>query len=245
MTPTRPLAPRLRALLIGAVGLALAACTSHAPGQVVPVPEVPVLAPEVAARYAALVDGGVQIPAVPARLLTPGKIRQEVEFWTGEKPGTIIVDPWERYLYFVKSGNRAIRYAVAVGDQGRAFAGEGHIPYSRDWPSWKPTENMIADFPDVYGPLRDGMEGGLWNPLGARALYIHQGNQDTFYRVHGTSDMEAIGQATTAGCIRMFHQDVIELEQLYRSGARIIVRTEAERGKGTMPAEPWPIAAAG
>lgn len=223
-----------RTFIVAAVLLA-GACTT-APEQVTPAPPPqPQVAPEVAQRYAARVDGGNEIPAVPAKYLTDRNIRREVDYWADEKPGTIIVDPWDRFLYFILPDDRAIRYGVAVGDDGRAFAGEGHIPYSRDWPSWRPTDNMIKEFPDLYGPLRDGMEGGVQNPMGARALYIHQGNKDTLYRIHGTSDMGAIGQATTAGCIRMFHQDVIELEQLYRSGARVIVRTEAERGKGTVP----------
>ncbi|AGT11188.1 L,D-transpeptidase [Paracoccus aminophilus] len=225
--------PRLfrRSALVATL-LLLAACAS--PPQPEPPPAAPQLPPEVAAHYAGLVDAGIEIPAVPAKYLADRNIRREVDYWSDEKPGTVIVDPWQRFLYYVQPGNRAIRYGVAVGDEGRAFAGTAHIPYSRDWPSWIPTENMIREFPDVYGPLRKGMEGGLMNPLGARALYLHKGNRDTFYRIHGTTDMASIGNATSAGCIRMFHQDVIELERLVRSGARVVVLTEEESGKGTV-----------
>lgn len=224
--------PIARMVSVAVLVLTLAACAQpHAP---VAAPE-PVLAPEVATHYGALQDGGIEVPAVPVRYLSDRNIRREVDYWTEEPPGTVVVDPWQRFLYYVQPGNRAIRYGVAVGDEGRAFSGTAHIPYSRDWPGWRPTDNMIREFPDQYGPLRDGMEGGLDNPLGARALYLHQGNRDTFYRIHGTSDMGSIGNATSAGCIRMFHQDVIELETLVRSGARVVVLTEAESGKGTAP----------
>lgn len=222
-----------RGPLLAALLMTFAACAAPPPEPASP-PE-PELPSEVAMHYAALVDGGIEIPAVPTRYLTDRNIRREVDYWTGEPPGTIIVDPWQRFLYYVQPGNRAIRYGVAVGDQGRAFAGTAHIPYSRDWPSWRPTDNMIREFPEQYAELRDGMEGGLKNPLGARALYLHRGNRDTFYRIHGTTDMASIGNATSAGCIRMFHQDVIELEALIRSGTRVVVLTEDESGKGTVP----------
>jgi lipoprotein-anchoring transpeptidase ErfK/SrfK len=39
---------------------------------------------------------------------------------------------------------------------------------------------MLARRPD----LPSHMEGGLENPLGARALYLFQGNKDTLFRIH-------------------------------------------------------------
>lgn len=205
--------------------LTLAACAA-------PPPEAPRppehLTPEAMAHYASRLDGEVELPAIPERYLPPENLRREVDFVTEEKPGTVIVDPWTKHLYYVLPNDRAIRYRVAVGDEGRAFAGRATIPYSRSWPSWRPTQNMIREFPEQYGPLRNGMEGGLMNPLGARALYLHRGGKDTFYRIHGTSDVTSIGNATSAGCIRMFHQDVIELEGLVRSGASVVVLTQAQ-----------------
>ncbi|RRH73799.1 L,D-transpeptidase [Falsigemmobacter faecalis] len=210
----------------GLLFLVLAACAAPQPPEPPPAPAH--LTPEVLAHYGSRPDGEVELPAVPARYLSPENLRQEVNFITDERPGTVIVDPWTRHLYYVLPENRAVRYRVAVGDEGRAFSGQATIPYSRSWPSWRPTENMIREFPDQYGPLRGGMDGGLMNPLGARALYLHRGGKDTFYRIHGTSDVTSIGNATSAGCIRMFHQDVIELETLVKSGAKVVVLTEEQ-----------------
>lgn len=229
MIPTPPLVPALVALMC----LALAACapTPPEPPPVV-LPEVPPLPAhldaDILAHYGAQQDGDVALPPIDTAYLSPENVRQEVDFETSERPGTIIVDPWEKYLYYVQGDNRAMRYRVAVGDEGRAFAGQATIPYTRQWPSWRPTDNMIREFPDQYGPLRNGMAGGINNPLGARALYLHRGGRDTYYRIHGTSDVGSIGQATSAGCIRMFHQDVIELESMVHSGAKVIVLTEGE-----------------
>ncbi|MCB5409185.1 L,D-transpeptidase [Pseudogemmobacter faecipullorum] len=203
----------------------VAACAPKAPAVVDPAASVP---PEVLQRYAALTDNGFDIPAVPPRYLTPENIRSEVDLAITDAPGTIVIDPWQRYLYFILPGNRATRYRVAVGDQGRSFSGEAVAQYDRNWPSWRPTDNMIREFPDMYGPYKNGLEGGLKNPLGARAIYLFRGKVDTYYRIHGTNEVASVGHATSAGCIRMYNQDAIHLAATYRRGAKVLVLTEAQ-----------------
>ncbi|RDW11956.1 L,D-transpeptidase, partial [Paracoccus thiocyanatus] len=198
-------------------------------------PPPPAVRPEVAAMYGTIQDSGHHIPAVDPTLLTEDKARQLVDYWTDEAPGTIIVDPHARYLYQVQPDGKAMRYAVAVGAAGYGFTGEAHIPYQRDWPSWKPTDNMVATQPELYGPVEKGLEGGIDNPMGARALYLHNGQGDTYYRIHGTMDPASIGQATSAGCIRLFNQDIIHLAEQTDSMTKVIVLTRAESGKGTVP----------
>lgn len=188
--------------------------------------------------YGAVDDNGQHIPAVPAKLLTEDKARQVVDYWTDEKPGTIIVDPHARYLYQVQPGNKAMRYTVAVGAAGYGFTGEAHIPYQRDWPSWMPTDNMLATQSELYGPVEKGLEGGIDNPLGARALYLHNSQGDTFYRIHGTMDPALIGQATSAGCIRLFNQDIIHLASQTDSMTKVVVLPKSQSGKGTVPPAP-------
>ena len=63
------------------------------------------------------------------------------------------------------------------------------------------------------------MEGGLENPLGARALYLGS----TLYRIHGSNQPWTIGQAVSSGCIRMRNEDVVELYKRVRVGAKVIV----------------------
>lgn len=230
------IAARKRVTLISLAllgSLLLAACSS-APDMPAapPAPEIPA---DVLAKYGSEQDEDRIIPAVDPKYLSAEKARQEVDYWTDEKPGTIIVDPWARKLYFVQKNNRAIRYTVAVGEEGRGFSGTAHIPYQRDWPSWKPTQNMISEDPELYGPVQNGLVGGLDNPLGARALYLHKGNRDTFYRIHGTMQPWSIGEATSAGCIRLWNQDIIDLAARVKSGTHVIVLSQAETGKGTVP----------
>lgn len=63
------------------------------------------------------------------------------------------------------------------------------------------------------------MEGGIRNPLGARALYLGT----SLYRIHGTNEPNTIGQAVSSGCIRMSNPNVIDLYNRASVGALVIV----------------------
>lgn len=174
--------------------------------------------------YGERIDRGFKIPAVDTKRLSPEHIRQMVSYSTDERPGTIIVDQGSRFLYFVLPGGKAMRYAVGVGPASRSFHGTATIAYKRAWPRWTPTANMIKRNPEHYGRFKSGVEGGPNNPMGARALYIHKDGQDTYYRIHGTNVPSSIGKAVSAGCIRLLAQDIIDLHDRVRPGARIVVQ---------------------
>ncbi len=87
---------------------------------------------------------------------------------------------------------------------------------------------MLRTEPEVYGGFRQGIPGGLRSPLGSRALYLYRGGRDTFYRIHGTNDMNSIGNSGSAGCIRLFNQDIIDLYNRVELGTPVHVRSEAE-----------------
>ena len=210
---------RLAALL--PVVLLIAACA--------PPPEVsrlPVTDP--LPGYEAVQDGDILIPEVRPGYTTEHNRRTRVT-WTGvEGPGTIVVDPWARWLYYVEEGGTAIRYGIAVGREGRGFRGNAVISRKEEWPFWRPTDNMIRTEPEHYAQFAAGVEGGLDNPLGARALYLYRGGRDTKYRIHGTNASQTIGRRTSAGCIRMFNQDAIDLYLRASLGTSVIVRTPEE-----------------
>jgi lipoprotein-anchoring transpeptidase ErfK/SrfK len=153
----------------------------------------------------------------------PAKFRrQEVTFGTQEKPGTIIVDPEHRYLYYILPDSKAIRYGVGVGREGFAWSGEAYIGLKRKWPRWLPPEEMVAR--DVHAAQwANGMPGGPENPLGARALYLHANKIDTMYRIHGTNDPMSIGKAMSSGCVRMLNEDVADLFERAPLHTKVIV----------------------
>jgi lipoprotein-anchoring transpeptidase ErfK/SrfK len=181
--------------------------------------------PEVSPGYGAVQDGAFLIEAVDKKHLIDGNKREEVAYTAGDAPGSIVVDVYARKLYYVLDGGRAVRYGIAVGREGLAFRGTGYVGRKQEWPSWTPTRNMVRTRPDLYGDVAGGLPGGLDNPLGARALYLYRGSRDTLFRIHGTIDNASIGRATSAGCIRLFNQDAIELYNRTDTGTTVRVRT--------------------
>jgi lipoprotein-anchoring transpeptidase ErfK/SrfK len=141
--------------------------------------------------------------------------RQEVGFETKEKPGTVIVFTKDRKLYYVLGNNRAIRYGVGVGRDGFTWNGIHTVSNKREWPDWRPPPEMLKRQPG----LPRHMKGGPGNPLGARALYIGS----TIYRIHGTHDPDSVGEADSSGCIRLTNDDVVDLYERVKVGAKVIV----------------------
>jgi lipoprotein-anchoring transpeptidase ErfK/SrfK len=133
-------------------------------------------------------------------------------------PGTIVVDSDARYLYYVLDGGQAIRYGVTVGDEALAWSGVAKVGRMTEWPTWTPTAEIKKrmDVPDFVG-------SGPQNPMGARALYLFDGNKDTMYRIHGTNQPEYIGQAISSGCIRLTNEDVIDLYKRVKQGTVVVV----------------------
>ena len=172
--------------------------------------------------YAALPDEQFPVPAVGKGVLPKQLWRQVVDDPTGEKPGTVVVDTPAHYLYLVLPEGRAMRYGVGVGKAGFEWQERASIAWKRKWPTWTPPASMIRREPQLE-KYRKGMEPGLENPLGARALYIHENGVDTLYRIHGTNQPDSIGKSLSSGCIRMINQDVIDLFDRVRPPVSIVV----------------------
>jgi lipoprotein-anchoring transpeptidase ErfK/SrfK len=141
---------------------------------------------------------------------TPQEVRIKKQF----APGQILVLPRSYYLYFVTDTRKAIRYGVGVGRAGLEFTGSAEIARKREWPSWRPTPEMIQRDPRAYAKFVDNeyiQPGGPDNPLGARALYLYQNGIDTYFRIHGTNQPQTIGHSVSNGCIRMLNEHVADL----------------------------------
>jgi lipoprotein-anchoring transpeptidase ErfK/SrfK len=149
--------------------------------------------------------------------------RREMAYETNEPPGTIIVDPVYRFLYFVLGAGQARRYGVSVGKSTKAWTGEVVIKKMAEWPVWTPAPYHIQVKPDLAKYLPNGMPGGLDNPLGARALYLYKGEVDTINRIHGSAKPSDIGLKHTAGCIGMLNVDIVHLYANVQLGTRVIM----------------------
>lgn len=136
------------------------------------------------------------------------------EFDMALEPGQILIVPSRFYLYLVTDKRKAIRYGVAVGKEGLEFRGTAVVQVKKEWPTWRPTQEMIARDPKTYGRFAGNnyaQPGGPGNPLGARALYLFQNGVNTYYAIHGTNQPSSIGHSVSNGCIRMINEHVIDL----------------------------------
>jgi lipoprotein-anchoring transpeptidase ErfK/SrfK len=159
---------------------------------------------------------------MPLEKLDPDLRRQQVAYVSDKAAGTVVVDTPARRLYYILGDGQAMRYGVGVGREGLALAGNAYVGRKAEWPTWTPTENMQRR-EARYRKLAGGMPGGPNNPLGARAMYLYRGGNDTHFRIHGTNQPQSIGLAMSSGCIRMLNHDVIDLYDRVLPGAKVIV----------------------
>jgi lipoprotein-anchoring transpeptidase ErfK/SrfK len=147
--------------------------------------------------------------------IDPAYQRQEVDYSGSEEAGTLVIDTPNRFLFLVQGGGKALRYGIGVGRPGFTWAGVHAVSAKREWPDWRPPDEMLQRQPW----LPHFMAGGPNNPLGARAIYLGS----TLYRIHGSNEPWTIGQMVSSGCVRMRNEDIIDLYPRIKVGARVVV----------------------
>jgi lipoprotein-anchoring transpeptidase ErfK/SrfK len=212
-------------VLLGILALGAAGCTTAGD-------TIESIDPLVLQMYAPVEGEPFRIPAIPIAKVDPQYVRQTVPTPASiinEKPGTVVVDPANKFLYLVQDGGRSLRYGIGVGKAGFAWAGEAEIHDKQHWPKWFPPPEMQQRetfqkmYPDFAQKYPNGMDGSPKNPLGSRALYLWSNNKDTLYRIHATNDWTSIGNAVSSGCIRMWNQDVMDLYDRVAVGTKVVV----------------------
>src|SRR5687768_17448112 len=101
-----------RIFVLGAPLVGVAGCTTVGPDLSTLAPQI---SPHYAAMYAAIDTEPFPVPAVDLSEVDPKFLRREVAYATSEQPGTIVVEPSQRYAYLVLPNGRALRYGVGVG----------------------------------------------------------------------------------------------------------------------------------
>jgi lipoprotein-anchoring transpeptidase ErfK/SrfK len=174
------------------------------------------------AALASAVELKPVLAAAKSRPKLPGmgpSFRQQVEFPTGEAAGTIVIRKNARALYLVTGANRALRYRISVGREGFLWTGVVKVGAKQEWPEWRPPPEMR----DRQPGLPEMVPSGPYNPLGARALYLHDNGRDTLYRIHGTNDPKGVGFDGTSGCFRLTNTDILDLYRRVEVGAKVVV----------------------
>ncbi len=195
------------------------------------------VAPPVHASAPAPAPITAAVPA-PAPLAEPPKadaespgalVRQVVDYASRQPPGTVIIDTGNTFLYFVMNDRQAMRYGIGVGREGFTWSGEQTVARKAEWPDWHPPVEMVSRQP--YLPRF--MAGGPGNPLGARAMYLGE----TEYRIHGTNKPDTIGKRVSSGCIRLTNDDVTDLYERVKVGAKVIVLPATVRRPSGAPTD--------
>lgn len=214
-----------RIVFLGLLVLGAAGCTTAGDPSAM-------IDPLVLQMYGPVEGEPFRIPAIPVAKADPQYLRQTVPTpasISSEKPGTVVVDPANKFLYLVQDSGRSLRYGIGVGKAGFAWAGEAEINNKQHWPKWFPPPEMQQRetfqkmYPDFARKYPNGMDGSPKNPLGSRALYLWADNKDTLYRIHATNDWTSIGSAVSSGCIRMWNQDVMDLYDRVDVGTKVVV----------------------
>jgi lipoprotein-anchoring transpeptidase ErfK/SrfK len=157
-----------------------------------------------------------RVAAIPAKpQFDPRFLKQSVNYETKEKPGSIVIDTDKKFLYYIEGEGKATRYGIGVGRPGFEWKGTKSVTDKKEWPDWRPPEDMLKRRPD----LPTFMAGGPENPLGARAIYLGS----SLYRIHGSNEPHTIGQAVSSGCFRMRNDDVIDLYNKVKIGTKVVV----------------------
>ena len=200
-----------------------------------PAPSTPV---HVAAPVQAPAPVPIPVPAPASRIETPkaadapGRfVRQVVDYVSHQTPGTVVIDTGNTFLYLVLNDGQAMRYGIGVGREGFTWSGEQTVARKTEWPDWRPPAEMISRQP--YLPRF--MAGGPGNPLGARAMYLG----DTEYRLHGTNKPDTIGKRVSSGCIRLTNEDVMDLYDRVKVGAKVIVLPAQAAHRPSQGAPPY------
>lgn len=146
-------------------------------------------------------------------------IPQIVAYETSKRPGEIVIDTNQKFLYLVMGNGQARRYGVGVGKPGFEWSGVHKISRKAEWPDWRPPSQMIEREKKKGRIIPTFVAGGPKNPLGARAMYLGS----SLYRIHGTNRPSTIGKAVSSGCIRMRNEDVMDLYERVGVGTRVTV----------------------
>jgi lipoprotein-anchoring transpeptidase ErfK/SrfK len=216
-TPVLPVAGKVAvvAIAVAVLGYGL---LSH-PASVQPVRKPSprqVLLPPPPARASAPASAAAPQVEIQTTADVPGRlVRQVVDYVSHEAPGTVVIDTGNTFLYFVLNPRQAVRYGIGVGREGFTWSGEQAVARKTEWPDWRPPADMLSRQP--YLPRF--MAGGPGNPLGARAMYLGE----TEYRIHGTNKPDTIGKQVSSGCIRLTNEDVADLYERVKIGAKVIV----------------------
>jgi L,D-transpeptidase ErfK/SrfK len=129
------------------------------------------------------------------------------------REGIVVNLPEHRLYYYppARAGQpRVVRtYPISTGKMDwKTPLGITRVVSKQERPTWHPPESVRQDHLRKGTPLPKVVPPGPDNPLGEYALRL--GIPSGAYLIHGTNRPVGVGMQVTAGCIRMFPEDIAE-----------------------------------
>lgn len=131
----------------------------------------------------------------------------------------IVINLVEMRLYYFPPGSGQVHiFPVGIGRDGwESPLGTWSIIERTAFPTWHPPESVREDrakdgifFPKEVPP-------GPENPLGEYSMRL----SNHTYLIHGTNDPTGVGRRSSAGCIRMYPEDIKKLYQMTHKGSPV------------------------
>jgi lipoprotein-anchoring transpeptidase ErfK/SrfK len=126
---------------------------------------------------------------------------------------SLTIDLSDRKLYVVENGETVESYSVAIGKPKHPTPRGNFAARRIVWnPRWVPPNERWARNKAARGP------GDPRNPMGRVKIFF----SDPDYYIHGTRDVDSLGEAESHGCVRMRNSEVIALAKrvMANGGAR-------------------------
>lgn len=134
------------------------------------------------------------------------------------KSGIVINLVEMRLYYFPPSGGQVYIFPVGIGREGwESPLGTWSIIERTAFPTWHAPESIreARAKEGVYIPKE--VPPGPENPLGEYSMRL----SNHTYLIHGTNDPTGVGRRSSAGCIRMYPEDIKKLYQMTRNGTPV------------------------
>jgi L,D-transpeptidase ErfK/SrfK len=141
----------------------------------------------------------------------------------GVRTGIVINVAELRLYYYHNDAPLVTSLPIGIGrkDWGTPI-GETKIIEKIKFPKWHPTENIRNDAKEKGIFLPKVVDVGPDNPLGKYAMRLAW----TEYLIHGTNRIEGVGRRSSAGCIRMFPEDIEHLFSLVKINTPVRIINE-------------------
>ncbi len=120
----------------------------------------------------------------------------------------LVINLAEKRLYFYSSATEVETFTVGTAREGWSTpTGTFTIIEKRENPTWTPPASIRREYEQRGETLPAVVPAGPDNPLGAFAMRL----SNPSYLIHGTSKPWGVGMPVSAGCTRMYPEDIEHL----------------------------------